>query len=477
MKVLVLAAEAAPFAKVGGLADVAGALPKALHNVGVDARLLIPRYGHISNKDYDLQRVGPSITVPVGPGQERVHLFETAVDGVPVYMLWDEKYLSTRQKVYGFNDDARRFAFFSRAIISAMQVLEWKPDVVHAHDWHTAPVVAWLDVYGRKEAFLKEIATLFTIHNLAYQGTCGRLILTFAHMQDLAHLPSEPPGQVNWMAQGIAHADLISVASPTYSRDILTPEAGMGLDRLLFTRRDRLFGILNGIDNEIWDPKTDSALTQTFAVDSLKMRAVNKTALQREMGLTDRADVPMLGAVFRLDPLKGLDILLPALQALLGELDMQFVLLGTGEEAYETQFRNLQQAFPRRVRVFTKFDERLARRIYGGVDLFVAPSKFEPGGMSHMIAMRYGAVPIVRATGVLADTVLDLDAQPARGTGFVFASYTSEALEDALRRALGVYRDKARWSDVQRRAMEMDFSWEASTQAYLDLYRRARALH
>ena len=481
LKVLFLAAEATPFVKVGGLADVAGALPKALRQLDVDVRLMLPRYGNTGDKDHDLRRVGGPIAVPLGPGKENVHLLETEVDGLPVYMIWDEQYLSTREKVYGFNDDPRRFTFFSRAVIATLQVMDkemgWKPDVIHAHDWHTAPVVAWLDVYGKRDAFYRDIATLFTIHNLAYQGLCGRLILTFAQMQDLGHLLVEPPGQVNWMAQGIAHADVLSAASPSYSRDILTPENGMGLDTLLCERQEHLFGILNGIDDAVWNPDTDPALTQSFDATSLRMRAVNKAALQREVGLPNRAETPLLGVVSRLDPLKGLDIMLPALESLLSQQDVQFVLLGTGESVYEERFRLLQQRFPDRVRVFIKFDDRLARRIYGGIDLFLMPSQYEPGGLGHMIALRYGAIPVVRATGVLADTVIDATTQPKRGNGFVFRPYTAEALGEAVQRALLVYHNAVKWQALQRRAMEFDFSWSNSARAYVDLYRRAKAQH
>lgn len=477
LKVLFLAAEATPFVKVGGLADVAGSLPKALQQLDVDVRLMLPRYGNTVGKEYNLRRVGGSIEVPLGPGQERVHLLETAVDTLPVYMIWDEQYLSTREKVYGFNDDPRRFTFFSRAVIAALQTMDWKPDVIHAHDWHTAPVVAWLDVYGRRDPFYRDMATLFTIHNLAYQGKCGRLILTFAQMQALEHLAVEPPGQVNWMAQGIAHADVLSAASPSYGREILTPENGMGLDALLRERQERLFGILNGIDATVWNPDTDAALTQSFNATSLRMRAVNKAALQREVGLPARPETPVLGVVSRLDPLKGLDIMLPALESLLAQQDVQFVLLGTGEPEYEARFRALQQRFPDRARAFIKFDDRLARRIYGGIDLFLMPSQHEPGGLGHMIALRYGAIPVVRATGVLADTVVDATAQPKRGAGFVFRPYTVEAFGEALQRALLVYHNPTKWQALQRRAMELDFSWAASAQAYVDLYRRAQAQH
>ena len=481
LKVLFLAAEATPFVKVGGLADVAGALPKALRNLDIDVRLMLPRYGNTVGKDYDLQRVGGPVAVPLGPGKENVHLLETAVDALPVYMIWDEQYLSTREKVYGFNDDPRRFTFFSRAVIATLQMLDrvmnWKPDVIHAHDWHTAPVVAWLDVYGKHDAFYRDIATLFTIHNLAYQGLCGRLILTFAQMQELEHLPVEPPGQVNWMAQGIAHADVLSAASPSYSREILTPENGMGLDALLRERQEHLFGILNGIDTAIWSPDTDAALTQSFDTESLRMRSVNKAALQREVGLPNRAETPLLGVVSRLDPLKGLDIMLPALESLLSQQDVQFVLLGTGESGHEERFRLLQQKFPDRVRVFIKFDDRLARRIYAGIDMFLMPSQYEPGGLGHMIALRYGAVPVVRATGVLADTVIDATTQPKRGNGFVFRPYTADAFGEALQRALLVYHNSGQWQALQRRAMDFDFSWSNSARAYVDLYRRARAQH
>lgn len=478
LKVLFLAAEATPFVKVGGLADVAGALPKALQSLDVDVRLMLPRYGNTVTKEYPLRRVGGSIPVPLGPGEERVHLLATEVETLPVYMIWDEQYLSTREKVYGFNDDPRRFTFFSRAVIAALRAIEdWRPDVIHANDWHTAPVVAWLDVYGRHDPFYRELATLFTIHNLAYQGPCGRLILTFAQMQDLPHLPVEPPGQVNWMAQGIAHADVLSTASPTYAREILTPESGMGLETLLRERQERLFGIMNGIDTAIWNPATDVALTQSFTVETLRMRAVNKAALQREAGLAVRAETPLLGVVSRLDRLKGLDLMLPALEALLLQQDVQFVLLGTGEAEYEERFRLLQQRFPDRVRVFIKFDDRLARRIYGGIDIFLMPSQHEPGGLGHMIALHYGAIPVVRATGVLADTVVDATAQPRRGVGFVFRPYTVEAFSEALQRALLVYRNPAQWQAMQRRAMELDFSWAASARAYVDLYRQAQALH
>ncbi len=475
LKVLFLAAEATPFTKVGGLADVAGALPKALRRLGVDVRVVIPRYGALQGTGYEFRRVG-SLAVPIGAGEEHALLLETNADGVPVYLLWNDQYFSNRERVYGFNDDPQRFTFFSRAIIAMLKMLDWQPEVIHANDWHTAPVVAWLDVYGRSQPLYRDLATLFTIHNLAYQGVCGRLILTFAQMEKLPHLSGETPGQVNWMVQGVAHADLVSTLSPTYAREIMDGEAGAPLSKLLRERRDRIFGILSGIDTDLWNPATDGALAQTFDSGTLKMRAVNKSAFQREARFSVSAETPLFGMVTRLDDTKGLELVIPAIEMLLQQRDVQFVILGTGEEAYESRFRDLQTQFPNNVRAFIKFDDRLARRIYSSVDIFLTPSRAEPSSIGLMSAMHYGAVPVVHVTGGLADTVIDADAHAGRGVGFAFAAYTAPALLEAMGRALRAYGDRSRWMRIQRRAMERDFSWDASARAYVDLYQRVLAL-
>ncbi len=477
LKVLVLAAEAVPFAKVGGLAEVAGSLPKALRKLDVDARLMIPRYGGRGELPYEVRRIGSSIPVPVGRGEGRIHLLETTTSEVPIYLIWDDQYFSKREKVYGFNDDPQRFVFFSRAVLAALQAMDWKPDVIHANDWHTAAVPTWLDVYGRDDPTFKEVATLYTIHNLAYQGECGRLLLTFGKMPDVPHLPVEPPGKVNWMAQGIKHADVLSTVSPTYAREIITETVSGNLASLLRERQDNLFGILSGIDTEAWNPAQDTALTQTYDSASLKMRAVNKLALQRELHLPTRGDIPLLGVVSRLDRNKGLSLLPGALEQLLPERDVQLVVLGTGDETCAAQFQSLQERYPDHVRAILRFDDRLSRWIYGGVDMFVMPSLFDPISISTMTALHYGAVPVVRATGGLADTVVDADRQPQRGTGFVFEEYSETALHSALRRALAALDDPARWEALQTRGMELDLSWDASARAYADLYRRARGVH
>jgi starch synthase len=479
LKVLFLATEAAPFTKVGGLADVANALPQALRSLGVDVRVIIPRYGSVHSEGVAFERVGGSIPVPVGSDHERVHLLQTMSGDVPVYLIWNDQYFSTREHVYGFNDDPQRFVFFSRAVIAALEMLDWKPDVIHANDWHTAPVPVWLDVYGRDDKAYKDIATLFTIHNLAYQGLCGRLLLAFGKMKNLEHLSVEPPGQVNWLAQGIAHADLVSTVSATYACEMLNGELDSSLVPLFQHKQDRFFGILGGVDIVSWNPAEDSVLPQTYDVDSLNMRTVNKTAFQREIHLPSDLNVPLLGIILRLDGTQDIDTALPAMETLLLNQDVQVVLLGIGDAHTENvaRLQELRKRFPKNVAVQTKFDERLERRVYGSVDLFVMPGQIEPSNLSQMTAMHYGAIPVVRATCEGADAVVDADVKPEHGTGFTFAEYTTAALTDTLQRALVGYADESSWVAMQKRGMRRDVSWITSARTYLDLYRRAIVLH
>ncbi|MGC9469074.1 MAG: glycogen synthase [Anaerolineae bacterium] len=478
LKVLFVAAEAVPFVKVGGLAEFAGALPKALRRLGVDVRVMVPRYSDGDHtKTPKLKRVGGSIPVPVGSREEPAHLLSTQVGDVPVYLIFNDQHFGNRERVYGFNDDPQRFTFFSRAVLAALPALDWVPDVIHVNDWHAAPIAAWLDVYGRQDPGYRDMASLFTIHNFAYQGVCGRLLLSFGQMPNLPHLDVEPVGKVNWMAQGIAHADLVSTVSPTYAQEMLAGSLGGDLQPLLQRRQDRFFGILSGIDTEAWNPSSDEALTQKYDAESLNMRSVNKTALQRELRLPVDMDVPLLGSVTRLDPLKGIDILAEALPKMMDARELQVVVLGTGMPELAEKLQSLQARYPRNVRALIRFDERLARRIYGSADMFVLPSEYEAVSVALMTAMHYGAVPIVHAVGGLLDTVLDADGNPERGTGFAFDGYSVPAFLEAADRALAAYDDEARWVSLQRRAMMRDSSWATSAKAYLDLYQRARRLH
>ena len=480
MKILFLAAEAVPFAKVGGLADVAGALPKTLRSLGHDVRLMIPRYGTIRSDQFHFEKIGTPYPIPVGPGEELIHLVGTTLEGgeeLPVYLIWNDLYFSSRDQVYGFEDDAQRFTVFGRAALAALPMLGWQPDVIHANDWHTGIVPAWLNTDGQCDPFYRSIATLFTIHNLAYQGVTGRLILTFARMDYLNHLPVEQPGTVNWMAQGIAHADLINTVSPTYAQEILQPDMGMGLAPLLQERQDRLSGVLNGLDYDRWNPATDPHIPHPFSVNTLDRRSANKIALQQQARLPVHSDVPLIGMVTRLDHIKGVD-LLPALADWLFQREVQLIVLGSGEPRYHRMLEELQASYPGRMRVFLKFDDPLARRIYAGADIFLMPSVVEPCGLGQMIAMRYGCVPVVRAVGGLADTVSDNAALRGRGTGFVFSEFTPEACQEALERALDTYtQEPDAWRGLQLRGMRADFSWTASAQEYIQLYRQAIERH
>jgi len=345
--------------------------------------------------------------------------------------------------------------------------------VIHANDWHTAIVPSWLSTDGRRDPFYRDVATLFTIHNMAYQGITGRLILTFAQMEHLKHLPVEQPGVVNWMAQGIANADLVNTVSQRYAQEILTPEIGMGLDPLLLERQDRLFGVLNGIDYDQWNPAADPSVPHRFDGEALDRRVANKTALQQQARLSVQPEIPVVGMITRLDAVTGMDLMEPVLEWLLGTGEAQFVLLGTGQPQYHELFERVQDRFPERMRAFLKFDDVLARRIYAGADVFLMPSGVEPCGLGQMIAMHYGCVPVVRETGGLADTVTDYVAKRGYGTGVTWTDYTPEACIGALKRALKLYRDRKVWRRLQQRGMRADFSWSASARKYVELYRHA----
>jgi starch synthase len=478
MKILFLAAEAAPFVKVGGLADYAQELPQALSDLGEDIRVMLPRYKASRATGHRFRRMGNTIPVPVGRREESAHILLSNSGDYPIYQIWNDQYFSNRQKVYGFNDDQQRFVFFSRAVISALKHLDWKPDVIHANDWHTAAVISWLKTYGVKDKERKlyqDIACLFTVHNLAYQGVAGRLILSFGRMSKIPHLSVEPPGKVNWLAQGIAHSDIVNTVSPTYAREMVEKDIGGDIKTLLREKQHKLYGILNGIDTEKWNPDTDSAIFQNYDVSSVKMRRVNKSALQRDLHLPVDSNIPLIGAVSRLDEIKGFDILLPAIENILAEYDIQFVFLGMGDEEYAAKLKSLQNKYPRNVKALIKFDERTARQIYGSVDIYVVPSRYESSSVGLLIAMHYGAVPIVHKTGGLADSVIDADDEPGRGTGFCFDNYTQAGLSKIIIHALQTMKNKSHWSAIQKRAMERDVTWEASARAYMDLYQRSRA--
>jgi starch synthase len=474
LKVLFISAEVAPFAKVGGLADVAGALPKALKALGHDVRVVMPAYQKIEQQGRagQLGALPGGMIVPTGAGGLPAGIYEGRLPGseVPVYFVAHGP-LFDRPEIYGYNDDAYRFAFLSRAAFEVCQRLGWRPEVLHAHDWHTAPAVTWLATTGQSLEAFRGIPSVFTIHNLAHQGLASWDV--FRYLGVLTHgLTEEPYGAVNFMARGIFHATLVSTVSPTYAREIMTREGGWGLQNLLHFRSFDVHGILNGVDVEVWNPQTDKNLARAFAADSIEARLENKRALQQKLGLPQKDNVPLLGMVTRLDAQKGMEITGHVIHLLMngGAGEAQFVVVGTGASNYEDMFRHLAGYHADKMRAVLRFAPDLAPLVYGGSDMFLMPSLFEPCGLGQLIAMRYGSVPIVRATGGLADTVRELQ------TGFLFNDFTVEAFWNAVQQAIYIFNtDKASWRAIQRNGMTTDFSWRNSALGYQQLYEWAMA--
>lgn len=477
MNVLFVAAEVAPYVKTGGLADVAGALPVALRHAGHDVRVVMPRYHSLRQQGVPMTGPIGASFLPVGVQAEEQRIWRAAAPEGPLYFL-DIPAAFERPAIYGEPDDARRFILFARGVMDAMQHLRevdgWQPDVVHCHDWHAALVINYLKSYYAYT--FGHIATVFTIHNLAYQGQVP---------PDVAHLAGLHEGGLvekamgagiadsfNFMARGILYADVVTTVSPTYAREILGPEYGERLDGVLRSRHDRVTGILNGIDTTVFDPHADRHIAAPYRAEDITGKATCKAALQQALGLEVSPARPLLGIVCRLVEQKGLDLLHGIMPWLLQETDAQLVMLGSGQPHLQDAFLRWAQRHAGRVAVRIGFDAALAQQIYAGSDGFLMPSRFEPCGLGQLIALRYGSVPIVRATGGLADTVREgLD-----GNGFVFHRYDTGDFGDAIWRALQCYRDPASWAIVRERGMREDHSWGTAAQQYAGVYESARRL-
>jgi starch synthase len=476
LRILFVSAEVAPFAKVGGLADVAGALPKALAALGHDVRVIMPSYGRIDEAKCAIAPVLEEYPVPVEGRSEKAALKSATIgQGVPAYMVESDKYFA-REAIYGYPDDGERFIFFCRAALEAARALDWPPDIVHCNDWHTAIIPNWLKTIYDGDPFFTRTASVFTIHNLAYQGIFDPRILAVAGLGSTGFLQPQLAvggGQVDLMSQGILYADALNTVSETYAREILTPDFGEGLDSVLRYRKGRLFGILNGIDHEQYNPATDPNIAQHYDVSTLDKKVENRLALQKECGLKVDAEIPLIGVVSRLADQKGFDLLEPIIDPLMTELEVQFVLLGTGDQHYHEVFRRMAEKYPSKASVFLTFNAALAQRIYAGCDMFLMPSRFEPCGLGQLIALRYGAIPIVRSTGGLADTVDEIQPGGETGNGFAFTNYNPYALLVAIVRAVETFKHKNVWRRLMKRAMEADFSWARSAKKYVELYRKA----
>ncbi len=468
MKILYASSEAYPFAMSGGLADVAGALPKALRRRLIGCRVVMPLYSCISDEMRANMTFITSITVPVSWRRQYCGIFEAHVDGV-IYYLIDNQYYFKRDGLYGHYDDAERFAFFSRAVLEIIPYIGFTPDIIHCNDWQTAMIPVYLNEMYRFNDMYKDIKTVFTIHNIQYQGKYGKELYG-----DVLGLPEgrenllEYDGCINLMKAAIQCSDKVTTVSPTYSREILDPYFSHGLDEILKQFTYKLTGIVNGIDHDVYNSETDPLIYKNFTADDMPSKAYNKKCLQEEMGLPVREDVPVISMVTRLVKHKGLDLVKHVFEELL-KADLQFVILGSGEWEFETFFHEMSLKYPDKMALKLGFIPQLAHKIYAGADIFLMPSQSEPCGLAQMVALRYGTVPIVRKTGGLNDTISD--SGDGEGNGFTFHDYNAHDMQNAIWRALAGYNDKEGWDTLRRRGMAYNSSWSASASLYIGLYR------
>ena len=470
LKVLFVAAEAVPFIKTGGLADVAGSLPKALTAQGVDIRVVMPKYENIpAEYQQKMKHIGET-TVNLSWRSQYCGVSKLTQDSVPFYFI-DNEYYFKRSGLYGYDDDAERFAFFSKAVFEILPLIDFVPDIIHCNDWHAGMVSVFLkDQYHFKYPKLR---TVYTIHNLRYQGVFRKDIIDDILGLDWKHFHEggvEFDGDVNYMKSGIVYSDFITTVSQSYAEEIKCPFYGEQLDALLREKSHCLAGIINGIDYDVYDPRKDEKIYYKYSTENIYDKVENKVKLQEKLGLPQNRSIPMIGLVARLVAPKGLDLIAHVIEELISGENVQIVILGTGESQYEELFRNMAWKYPRKVSANIMFDNELAQQIYAAADMFLMPSQYEPCGIGQLIALKYGTIPIVRETGGLKDSVRAYNKYDGTGNGFSFANYNAHELLFAIKKALGAYDDKAVWQGIIKNAMKSDFSWQRSAKQYLKLY-------
>ena len=469
MKVLYVASEANPWMASGGLGDVAGSLPIALRKRLIGCRVVMPLYDSIKPELKEKMKFITSISVPVSWRRQYCGIFEAKLNGVVFYFL-DNQYYFKRDGIYGHFDDAERFAFFARAVLEIIPAIGWKPDIIHCNDWQSALTPLYYSCYYATRMGYENIKTVFTIHNIQYQGKYGNELL-----QDVLGIAPEHydliqyDGLVNFMKAGIECSNKVTTVSPTYAKEILDPWYSHGLDPILNQRSWKLCGILNGIDTDSYNPETDASLWKNYNADDFSAKAENKTELQKMMGLAVKPETPLVGIVTRLVGHKGVDLMKEVLEKSLWERDIQYVVLGSGEWQYESYFRGLHDKYPDKVGLRLGFVPDLARKIYAGADMFLMPSKSEPCGLSQMVALRYGTIPIVRETGGLKDSITD--SGDGEGNGFTFKTYDAYDMLGAIYRAVDAYNSKDYWKKLVERALRCDMSWGKSANEYIKMYK------
>ena len=471
MRVLFAASEAHPFIKTGGLGDVMGALPKSLAKLGVDVRVVIPKYKNIKDELKQKLQFVKWFTVSVGWRNQYCGIFQYQYKGV-IYYFIDNEYYFNRDGLYGYFDDGERFAFFNRAVLEFIKQIDWQPDLINCNDWQTGMVPVLLNLEYKKDEFYSKIKTVFSIHNLLFKGSFSPKVLPELFGYDYMPLVNgsvELDGSVSFLKGGLNYCDQITTVSNTYAEEIKTPQYGEGLDGFLRSKSYYLMGIVNGIDYEEFNPQDDKLIFKNFNINSIDNKVQNKLSLQRELGLPQKKDTPMIGLISRLTHQKGCDLIVNMIDRLL-QRDIQLVILGTGDYWYEETFKNLQYRYPDKVSANIKFDNTLAHKIYAATDMFLMPSLFEPCGLGQLIALRYGSIPIVRETGGLKDTISPYNQYNGVGNGFGFKNFNSNELMQIMEYALTIYNDKNAWNNIIRQAMNSDNSWEKSAMQYKWLY-------
>jgi starch synthase len=483
MKIAMIASEAMPFAKTGGLADVAGALPKALRALGHEPILIMPLYRQVRKSKAKPRRLC-DLSATIGDKKVSGGIWHAPIPGADVsaYFIEQDDYFD-REGLYAKNgtdypDNCERFAFFSQAALDALRKIAFAPDVVHVHDWQAALIPPYLKLLHSSDPVLGSAASLLTIHNIAYQGIFWHLDMPLLGL-GWPHFNMhefEFWGNINLLKGGIVYADEVNTVSPTYAHEIQTPAFGMGLDGVLHSRADRVHGIVNGIDDTVWDPAKDTHIAQRYSAEDLTGKAACKRALQRQAGLPQRKNAPVLGVISRLAEQKGLDLLARALPALLAEEEIQFIVLGDGDPEVRKRFELLASRFPKQCSLAARLDEKYAHRIMAGADMVVVPSRFEPCGLTQLYGLKYGTVPVARRTGGLADTIVGCTPETlsvGAANGFLFDNVTPQALAACVRRAIQVYRIPEDWRKLMTTGMAQDFSWSASAKRYVRLYKDA----
>lgn len=484
MNVLIASPEVHPFVRTGGLADVTGALPKILNRLGHDVRVILPKHKGIEELGFPMKYRNYKISCPVSQSSVHAEIVETMYDGVTAYLVENDEYYY-RDYLYStpdgdYLDNAERFIFFSKSILEAIKVVGFMPEVLHCNDWETALAPLFLKTLYRDDPQLKGLATLLTIHNIGYQGVFWHHDMHLLNIGWEYFTPDclEFFGKINFLKGGIVSSDVLNTVSKQYREEILTPEFGYGLDGILRSRKQDFYGIVNGADYDAWSSEKDPLIPARYSMDDVSNKAVCKETLQAEFGLPANKDIPLIATISRLSDQKGFDLISVALEemvALGGGL--QYVVLGTGERRYHDLLGDFAKRLPQAFSVKMVHDNRLAHLMVAGADMLLAPSRYEPCGLSQLYSLRYGTVPIVRGVGGLEDTITDSTAQPGVGTGFKFYDYSKVALFDAIQRALAVYQNNDAWLQLMRRCMAEDFSWERSAREYAQLYNKATKKH